>query len=115
MLYFNFLLTNPWYKKNKGVKDYASLFQHHGHFCKNKHWELEGFVDLKKVVGFEFSFSLRGRDHAGLEIGLCFLGRDLAFRIYDNRHWDCENNQWEQPNTKLIGSAPVSPSTSCPQ
>lgn len=94
MLYCNFSLNNPWHKKDKKGKDYKNLFLKHGRLTKNKHWELESHKDQQRIVSFELSLSFRNKDHAGLEIGLGICGVDIAFRIYDTRHWDYENNQW---------------------
>jgi hypothetical protein len=34
-------------------------------------------------------------DHAGICLEISMLGLTIAFRIYDNRHWDYENDRWE--------------------
>jgi hypothetical protein len=112
MLYLNFSLSNPWYKTFKGHKDYYNLFLYHGKLSTNKHWEFEGYKDSRKVIGMEISLSWRGRDHAGLEVGLCLLGRDIALRVYDTRHWDYEKNTWvkhEDDLKKDLGDVQVSP------
>lgn len=101
MLYFNFSLTNPWFKSTPGSKkqDYCNILLKHGAISKelleNKHWELEVIFDRRTILRTELSLSFRNRDHAGLEIGFCFLGYDLAFRVYDIRHWNSEKNTWE--------------------
>jgi len=98
MIYSNISITNPWYRQNPASKklDYANLLLKHGHLWTNKHWELEFIFDARTILRLEFSLSFRGRDHAGLELGVCILGYDLAFRIYDTRHWNHEKNTWEE-------------------
>lgn len=94
MLYCSFSLTNPWYK-NKGGS-HKSLFLYHGRLYKNKYWELECIRDPQRILAAELSFSWRNRDHAGLNMGVCILGADIALHIYDTRHWDYQNNKWEE-------------------
>ena len=33
-------------------------------------------------------------DHAGFTFDFTFIGLNIYFNIYDNRHWDCEKNDW---------------------
>jgi hypothetical protein len=94
MLYLNISISNPWFKRTENVNDYKNLFSSHGSLSKHKHWEVEAFKDLRKILGVELSLSWRGKDHAGVEIGACLLGRDIALRIYDTRHWDYQNDTW---------------------
>ena len=96
MLYASFSILNPWHKHYTNKKDFRNLFVQHGPLCTNKHWELECIRDKQRILSGEFSLSLRGRDHAGLEIGIGILGIDLAFRIYDIRHWDHKSDCWER-------------------
>ncbi len=37
----------------------------------------------------------RETDHAGFTFELCLFMRELSFRFYDLRHWDYENNCWQ--------------------
>lgn len=37
----------------------------------------------------------RRMDHAGFTFELTVLGASLYFKIYDNRHWDYEENNWK--------------------
>ena len=90
MINFRLEIANPWswdYFRNLGCL--------HGHISKNKSWELEHTYYSGQLLDAEFKFNTKG-DHAGLEIVLGILGYGIAFRIYDNRHWDHELNSWKQ-------------------
>ena len=50
------------------------------------------------ILGDIFKFNLcwsRKTDHAGFEIGLDILSLMINFNIYDGRHWDHDNDCWE--------------------
>jgi hypothetical protein len=104
MFYANISLSNPWFRASpkdesqptKVNSDYRNLWLKHGRISKYKYWEAELILDKRTLLKFEFSLSFRGRDHAGIEIGMTLLGYDLASRIYDIRHWDYQNDQWEE-------------------
>jgi len=38
------------------------------------------------------------QDHAGFNFTIGLLGYDLAFTIYDTRHWNYNLNTWEKHN-----------------
>ena len=51
------------------------------------------------ILGSIFNFNLswtRRRDHAGPNIELAIFGLMIMFNIYDNRHWNYDNNDWEK-------------------
>lgn len=48
-----------------------------------------------RLLGIDLSTDWAGYDHAGPSIQLMFLGYEVAFKIYDHRHWDYEKVQWE--------------------
>jgi hypothetical protein len=60
-----------------------------------KWFEVQTFVDSDHLFGFELDLRLKGRDHAGPSFELVLFCIGLAARIYDNRHWDYETNDWE--------------------
>lgn len=43
---------------------------------------------------FELSFYPHGKDHGGLEVSLALFNYQLAFNLYDSRHWDYDNDCW---------------------
>jgi hypothetical protein len=88
MINFRLEIASPWswdYFRNLGCL--------HGQISKNKFWELEHTYYSNQLLDVEFKFATKG-DHAGLEFVLGVLGYGIAFRIYDNRHWDSELNSW---------------------
>jgi hypothetical protein len=67
-----------------------------GSFTKNKHWELEASIDeLNTIFGFEVDTNFIGSDHAGIKFMVVILGVRLYANMYDARHWDYNNNKWE--------------------
>lgn len=61
----------------------------------NKAWEFEGHnLGWGDLVVFEFSWS-RKCDHAGVSLKLGLLGFVFEGQIYDTRHWDYDNNQYQ--------------------
>ncbi len=90
MINLRFELKNPWSKdffKNLGCL--------HGKIFKNKTWELEHTFYDGLLVDCEFKFTTK-EDHAGLNIMLGVLGYAVHFSIYDTRHWDYENDCWQE-------------------
>lgn len=59
---------------------------------KHKFWEFQA-DKTSDILGFEFRFTTR-QDHAGLFVSLALFGYDIIFNIYDNRHWNYEENRW---------------------
>jgi len=53
------------------------------------------FTLFGQFLTLHIDFSRR-RDHAGISIELSILWISLYFVFYDTRHWDDENNKWEE-------------------
>lgn len=88
MIYFNINIRNPkWWDR------FALINCKMGNTpFKNKFWEwqiLKG-PDLFRI---EFEITTQ-QDHAGMNIELALLGYQIGFTIYDNRHWNYEENRW---------------------
>jgi hypothetical protein len=68
-----------------------------GSFFKlpNKYWELQIslFENNPDIFNFVLNWS-RKCDHAGFEFRVEILPFYFSFKIYDNRHWDFENDNW---------------------
>jgi hypothetical protein len=46
---------------------------------------------------FHLELNIRWKtDHAGISLWLGLLGFDIGLHFYDTRHWDFENNKWEE-------------------
>jgi len=87
MITAHFNLRNPFSKR------WECLFCKSGStLIKNKFWEVQ--IDkCADLIGLDFRFTTR-QDHAGLYLSFSFLGYDIIFQIYDNRHWNDEENRW---------------------
>lgn len=94
-----------------------TLFYRHGKGKGNKAWELQIMWDLCFSLVLEFSLSFKEypsfninlfdfieilvykdkeRDHAGFYLTIKFLGIWLDYSYYDIRHWDYDNDRWEE-------------------
>ena len=88
MIDFSFGICHPFNVefKNYWSKTWSTPFKH-------KSIELE-LHTTSEIVGFNFLWTIR-RDHAGVNIQLALIGYNLHFNFYDSRHWDYDNNRWE--------------------
>jgi hypothetical protein len=88
MINLHFSIDNP----HKDV--YRQVFSKSGGTpFRNKYWEF-GIIKSTQVIGFLFKVTTQC-DHAGMEIGLGFLGYEVRFHWYDNRHWDYKEKHYE--------------------
>jgi hypothetical protein len=87
MISLQFNLRNPFSDR------WECLFNKAGETpFKNKFWEIQ--IDkCADIVGFDFRYTIR-QDHAGLFLSLAFFGYDVIFNLYDNRHWNYDENRW---------------------
>lgn len=73
-------------------------FQYFRKLTKNKCLE----IVLKKEKEADCIFfnltelSFRKKDHAGFHWFLIIWPLHFEFNIYDSRHWDYDNNKWEE-------------------
>lgn len=68
-------------------------------FTHHKHLELEAWTHERPDRHFRVSFDSKG-DHAGLRIH-GQLGRFMVgFTVYDDRHWDYENDRFTAKEKK---------------
>lgn len=90
MLFVTLKIENPYSKEffrnvfNRSIK----LFYH-------KFFEFEIIYHSKTILEFNLSFTTK-RDHSGFELILGLMGISISFKILDSRHWDYENDRWEQ-------------------
>jgi len=74
----------------------------HGSFfnISHKFWEiqLDRWNDWTSYFDFHLSFT-RKTDHAGFRFGFDIIGFSFNLEIYDSRHWNYENNKWENYTT----------------
>jgi hypothetical protein len=86
MIHINLQITNPWSDFFKTGLVWS------GDITKHKFWELQA-MRTSDVVVFRVEVTTR-RDHAGLNVEIGLLSFNLAFNIYDNRHWDHSLTTW---------------------
>lgn len=71
-----------------------------GSFLKipNKFWEVQlaNFPDSDNIFNFQFRLN-RNCDHAGLNFTIEIWTLYFCVQVYDNRHWDYENNCYINP------------------
>jgi hypothetical protein len=84
-------LLNKWIKMKSHVKNFK--------LSKNKYLEIQ--LDLLppydcELFDITIKHSLKG-DHAGFQFSIyCFKTFYFHIMIYDHRHWDCDNDCWEE-------------------
>jgi len=88
MIFLSFSLSNPFSNR------YTCVYEKSG-----KTWNPHKFWDLticksSSIIGFTFDFNTR-QDHAGSGLDIGLFGWNVEYRFYDCRHWDYENNCWE--------------------
>ena len=91
MLKFELTLSNIFAKEK-----FNNLFNKAGKITENKFWEFEILYYSKNLFEFVINLSMVGSDHAGIELEFGIFGLSINFKIYDKRHWDYENNKWEE-------------------
>lgn len=92
MITFRLNIRAPWRREFFRNLGYVS-----GRITKNLAWELEHTYYSDSLLDADVDIS-RHCDHAGLEAGIGILGYGIACKIYDIRHWNTENNTWEEYN-----------------
>lgn len=89
MIYLNINIRKPsWWNRFKSIKTW------HGNTpFKHKCWEIE-VIKNDNLLRLEFELNTK-QDHAGVNLELGFMGYETHFTFYDDRHWDNQNNCWE--------------------
>lgn len=94
MLSFQFNIRNPFSNRWECIKTWAGVTP-----FANKFWEAQ--IDkTSDIVGLEFRLTTR-QDHSGIFLCLALFGFEIIFNYYDNRHWNHQNNQWEDHNETI--------------
>lgn len=74
---------------------FENVFCFDRRLTNNKCFEFEYIISNDKLFEFNLDLKFYGSDHAGPSLQIGIGGHSLAFRLYDRRHWDYENNDWE--------------------
>jgi len=89
MINFHIGLSNPW-----AQDEFKNIYCKSKQISTNKVIEVE-CIKWSCLVTLTVNISWRGSDHAGPSIELGLLGYEVHIKIYDTRHWNYENNNWE--------------------
>lgn len=88
MIYFNFNIRHPgWWERFNNIKCWAGET-----FVKYKYWEIQ-VIKNDNLLRVEFEWTIK-QDHAGVNLELGLFGYEIHATIYDNRHWNTEENRW---------------------
>lgn len=90
-MYFQFSLRN-YFKKNSIFRNLWAFFKP---ISKNKNIEIELLKTNDHWFKIELNANFTGQDHAGVSFEISLASYCLTLNIYDSRHWDYENNCWE--------------------
>jgi len=66
-----------------------------GRITKNKSWELQIANMADTIFNLTISWTHKC-DHAGFRFNLEIYKFMFEFNLYDNRHWDYDNNDYEK-------------------
>jgi hypothetical protein len=94
-LYFN--IRNPFLKSN-GVEILTHhYFNRYWKLSENKYFEIEvSKSEPYHLFDIHFDLNWYGSDHAGPEFDVSIFGYYFGIGIHDSRHWDYDNNCWEE-------------------
>lgn len=66
----------------------------HKEIKSNKILEIEAYYSsFSHLIDLHLSYSTKC-DHAGVSFFITLLGLTLSIEFYDTRHWNCDNNIW---------------------
>ena len=88
MIHLNLQITNPW------SNYFKTGYVWSGKLFGNKFWELQA-MRTHDIVCVRAEVTHR-TDHAGLSLELGLLSFNIAFTVYDNRHWDHIGERWDK-------------------
>ena len=105
MIYFKFVIDNPWFRHQEDFKNRDYLYKE-GSFTKHKHWELQiSRWEPKRLIEFDLDLRWRGEDHAGPSIEIELFGFMCMTKIYDSRHWNYSKSRWYLPGEEAAEDA----------
>lgn len=88
MISLHINIRNPWSNRFSNIKSWNGST-----IMKNKFWEIQIYKS-SDIVDFCVQLTHR-QSHAGVFLGLGIFGYNLELQIYDIRHWNQNNQQWE--------------------
>ena len=95
MFRLNFEISWPVKQKPStefGFGDFCRTFK----LSEHKYFEIQAvkFDHQFTLLGFDLNASIWGRDHAGVNLEVALCNYTLILNLYDNRHWNYEENRW---------------------
>lgn len=94
MINFNLQIANPWFKPNDDF-DNRDFYWNDRKITTNKNLEIQ-ISRFRATDIIDIGLDLRwwGHDHAGPELDINVFGYMFNIKIYDNRHWNWDENRW---------------------
>jgi hypothetical protein len=86
---FDFKIELPYF-----FNYFTNIFCKYKVLAKNKVGEIELIFMNNLITGINF-YKNTHCDHAQICLEISILGLTIVFKIYDGRHWNDENNNWE--------------------
>ena len=93
MISFSLFLNNPFSNR------WESLYNKSIAVSKNMSAEFEVFRD-NTIISLMFRWGIR-QSHAGVMLDLGLLGYSISLQFYDNRHWNYEEDRFDDWGDKL--------------
>lgn len=75
-------------------------------FTSNETFYFLSSINFFGILGYQTSWNKK-QNHAGFEFDLTILFLNVCFQIYDNRHWDDENDCWGNHENSLDKSSEI--------
>lgn len=88
MIFINLSIQNPFSDRFQNIKCWSGALP-----IAFKFWELQ-ILKGPDILEILFEITAR-RDHAGLRLEFGLLGFNINFSIYDSRHWNHFEQNWE--------------------
>lgn len=95
MFFFNLSIKNI-FSNNKTASFINHIYERNKKLSKYKNLEIEIYNNkMQDLFSLLIDLNLGGYDHCGPQFEISIFGFYFNIKIYDSRHWDYENNCWE--------------------
>lgn len=92
LFYFSFAIRNPFYNPNTNI--WKPFYQNETLISENKTFEIVLYKYFFNLFECTIDLKFTGHDHCGPSFELCVLGFGICLQVFDNRHWNIEENRW---------------------
>lgn len=97
MFKFHLNMRNPWRPNYEWTKTKTfAHFERKLFGTKAINFQISRFEPYY-LFDISLNLLLDGHDHAGPELNIEIFGYAFILQLYDTRHWDYENERWEEP------------------